>query len=144
MLRLVIHMSVCICCGRILCIPQLFLHRFHIEAETQKHSRAAVTQVMKSDIRQIVLTKDFFKGLSHIIRSMKFPRIVHTNKSFEVPVVMIPQVFLPVLLFRLQILKILSEGFRKDEISYTFFVFIFSLMKIVSFPVSSLAGVTFI
>lgn len=47
-------------------------------------------------------------------------------------------------LHRLQILKILSERFRKDEISYTFFVFIFSLMKIVSFPVSSLAGVKFI
>ena len=51
---------------------------------------------------------------------MKFPRMVHTYKSFEVPVGMISQVFLPVLLFRLQILKILSEGFRKDEISYTF------------------------
>ena len=69
-LRLIVNMSICICSSCILRMSKLFLNRFHAESQAQEHRCAAMTQVMKSYIRQIILTNDFLERMRYIVRSI--------------------------------------------------------------------------
>ena len=109
MLGLIIHMGICIRCGCVLRMSKLFLHRFHTEAETQKHRCAAVTQVMEPDIRQIVVPDYLFEGFRDIVRPMKMSELVHAYKSVKFPVVILSQFLSPVFLILLQFPKIIDK-----------------------------------